>query len=267
MKITGKHIKEELARCKSCYLRNEDLRALGHLGGALKAFLSIKLPGTERSEIESLFRESFANISKMPRVLKFVPKGVPYLKGQEDKLFRYVVTLHKKVKEDLELESLAQMRERKLKIDQLLIKGQKLLDDGNLLEAQRCFREAVSNHVDEEGLFPLLAMRLMDKGHHKASLEYVKGAIETGPDNTRAYDLLFTAVDKCGEAEAGLKVIADAKKKCGAHPLVLSASARLLGMAGKWPEAQIDADKALALKPDLKEALAARENARKHLGV
>jgi len=266
MKITGKMIKEDLARCKSCYLRNEDLRALGHLGGALKAFLAVKLPGTERSEIESLFREAFANVSKMPRVLKFVPKGVPYLKGQEDKLFRYVVTLHKKVKDDLERESLEQMRERKLKIDQLILKGQKLLEEGNLLEAQRNFREAVANHVDEDGLFPLLALRLMDKGHFKASLEYVKGAIEAGPDNARAYDLLFTAVGKLGETEAGLRVIADAKKKCGAHPLVLSASARLQGMAGKWTEAQIEADKALALKPDLKEALAVRDSARKHLG-
>ncbi len=267
MKITGKHIKEELARCKSCYLRNEDLRALGHLGGALKAFLTIKLPGTERSEIESLFREAFANISKMPRVLKLIPKGVPYLKGQEEKLFRYVAALHKKVKDDLERESLEQMRERKLKIDQLIIKGQKLLDDGNLLEAQRAFREAVANHVDEEGLFPLLALKLMDKGHHKASLEYVKGAIETGPDNTRAYDLLFTAVEKCGEVEAGLRVIADAKKKCGAHPLVLSTSARLLGMTGKWAEAQIEADKALALKPTLKEALDVLKAAKKHLAA
>lgn len=267
MKITGKTIKEDLARCKSCYLRNEDLRAIGHLGGALKAFVSVKLPGTERSEVESLFREAFANVSKMPRVLKIMPKGVPYLKGQEDKLFRYAAALHKKMKEDLDRESLEQMRERKLKIDQLILKGQKLLDDANLLEAQRCFREAVANHVDEDGLFPLLALRLMDKGHYKASLEYLRGAIEVGPDNARAYDLLFTAVDKSGETEAGLKTIAEAKKKCPGHPLVLSASARLLGMAGKWTEAQAEADKALSLKPDLREALTVREDARKHLAV
>ena len=267
MKITGKSIKEDLARCKTCYQRNEDLRSLGHLGAALKAFLSVKLPITERSEVEGLFREAFANISKMDRVLKLMPKGVPYLKGQEDKLFRYVVALHKKVKEERDMESLEQMRERKLKIDQLLLKGQKLLDEGNLLEAQRNFREAVSNHVDEDGLFPLLAQRLMEKGHHKASLEYLKGAIEVGPDNARAYDLLFTAVETCGETEAGIKALAEAKKKCGNHPLLLSASAKLLGIAGKWAEALAEADKALSFSPDLAQALAVRQEAGKHLAT
>ena len=250
MKITGKTIKEDLARAKAAYLKNEDLRMLSTLAAALKGFLSINLPGTERMEVEGQLREAFSNMSKSPRVLKILPKGIPYAKGQEAKLFQYVAAVYKKVKEDLDRESLEAMRQRKLKIDQLILKGQKLLEDGNLLEAQRNFREAVSLHVDEDGLFPMLAMKLMDKGHHKASMEYLRGAIETSPANARAYDLLVTAAGKLGETDSAFKVLADAKKKTGETPGMLAASAQLTAKAGNWDEAVALAQKALAADPD-----------------
>jgi len=266
MKITAKSIKEDLARAKTCYLKNEDLRALSTLASALKGFLAVKLPGTERMSIESLFREAFSNLGKMPRVLKYLPKGLPYAKGQEEKLFQYVAALYKKVQADIERESLEEMRERKLKIDQLVGKGQKLLDEGNLLEAQRNFREAVALHVDEDGLFPMVAMKLMDKGHHKASMEYLRGAIQVSPDNARAYDLLITAAAKLGETDSGLKVLADIRKKTGDTPLIQAASAHLLAQAGQWEEAKAEAEKALAAKPELDMAVKILAKAKKRLG-
>ncbi|MFZ5425601.1 MAG: tetratricopeptide repeat protein [Thermodesulfobacteriota bacterium] len=266
MKITGKTIKEDLARSKGAYLKNEDLRCLATLASALKAFVSVKLPSMERMEIESQFREAFSNVGKIPRVMKFVPKGIPYVKGQEAKLFQYIAAVYKKVQEDIERESLEQMRERKLKIDQLVIKGQKLLDEGNLLEAQRNFREAVTLHVDEDGLYPMLALKLMDKGHHKASLEYLRGAIETSPDNPRAYDLLVTAITKLGETEPGLKVLHDARRKAGDNPLLLCASAQIKAKAGNWAEARADAEAALAARPDLTAAAKVAKAAARKLG-
>jgi tetratricopeptide (TPR) repeat protein len=266
MKITAKSIKEDLARAKTAYLKNEDLRALAGLAAALKGFLAVKLPGTDRMEIESHFREAFSNLSKMPRVLKYLPKGVPYAKGQEEKLFKFVAALYKKVQQDIERESLEEMRERKLKIDQLIGKGQKLLDDGNLLEAQRNFREAVALHVDEDGLYPLVAMKLIDKGHHKASLEYLRGAILASPNNPRAYDLLLAASDKLGEVDSGLKALSDARKKAGEIPLLLAATARLLAKDGKWAEAKADAEKALAAQPNMEQASKVLALATKRLG-
>ncbi len=266
MKISGKTIKEDLARAKAAYLKNEDLRVLATLAAALKGFVSVKLPGTERMEVEGLFRETFGNVSKIPRVLKFVPKGIPYIKGQEAKLFQYIAAVYKKVQADIERETLEQMRERKLKIDHLVMKGQKLLDEGNLLEAQRHFREAVTLHVDEGGLFPMLAMKLMDKEQFKASLEYLRGAIETSPDNARAYDLLVTSVGKLGDVEPGLKVLADARKKAGENPLMTATSAQLKAKAGRWEEAKTEAEKALASMPDLDTAKKVLAQAKAKLG-
>jgi tetratricopeptide (TPR) repeat protein len=265
MNITAKSIKEDLARSKAAYLKNEDMRAVATLASALKGFLSVKLASQDRTAVEGQFREAFSNLSKMPRVLKYLPKGVPYSKGQEEKLFKFVAALYKKIKQDIERESLEEMRERKLKIDQLIAKGQKFLDEGNLLEAQRNFREAVALHVDEDGLFPLVAMRLMDKGHHKAALEYLRGAIQASPDNSRAYDLLLAAAEKLGEVDSGLKVLSDAGKKAGSPPLLLAASAGLLAQGGKWIEAKAEAEKALATQPGLERASKILAQAARHL--
>ncbi|MFP5239290.1 MAG: tetratricopeptide repeat protein [Acidobacteriota bacterium] len=255
MNITPRSIKEELARCKAAYLKNEDLRALGCLATALKSFCAVKLGSQDRTEIEGQFREAFSNISKTPNVAKLLPKGLPYLKGQEPKLFQYVAAVFKKVKAEQDRESLDQMRERKLKIDQCILKGQKFLDEGNLLEAQRNFREAVSLRVDEDGLFPMLGTRLMEKGQYKAALEYLRGAIETSPDNPRAYDLLVVAAGKLKDIEAGLKLLGEARKKAGENPLLFCCTAQLLLRAGKLAEAGEFAKKVLAVTPDSAEAL------------
>lgn len=257
MNVTGKTIKEDLARFKAAYQKNDDLRAIGTLASALKGFCTVKLPGQEKAEVESQFREAFSSLSKIARVLKFVPKGIPYVKGEEPKLFQYVAAVYKKVQEDLERESLEEMRQRKQKIDQSICKGQKLLEAGNLLEAQRSFREAVSLRVDEDGLYPMLALKLMDKGHHKPALEYLRGALETSPENARAYDLLVTAVKKSGEIEAGLKLLGDARKKAGDTPLLLAAMAHVQLQAGQAQEAKSLAEAALAAKPGLDMALKA----------
>ncbi len=263
MTVTGKTIKEDLSRCKAAYLKNDDLRALGMLAAALKGFVSVKLPGTERAEIESQLREAFSNISKVPRVLKLAPKGLPYLKGQEPKLFQYVAAVYRKVKEEIERESLEQMRERKLRIDQCIIKGQKLLNEDNLLEAQRNFREAVSLRVDEDGLFPMLALKLMDKGHFKPSLEYLKGAIEASPDNARAFDLLVTASAKMSDPQPGLKLLDESRKKVGETPLILAATAQLKAQAGEWEAACALAGKALEASPGLDMAAKVLSKAKK----
>lgn len=263
MNITGKSIKEDLARSKAAYHKNDDLRALATLAQALKGFVSVKLPGQEKAEVETLLREAFANLGKIARVTKYAPKGVAYVKGEEPKLFQYVAALYKKVREDVERESLEEMRERKMKIDQCILKGQKLLEAGNLAEAQRSFREAVGLRVDEDGLFPMLAMKLMDKGHHKASLEYLRGALEASPENARAFDLLVTAVKKSGETQAGEKILAEVRKRQGDQPMALAAAAHLKLAAGQPGEAKTLAEQALAAQPGLDLAVKALAAVRK----
>lgn len=251
MKPTGKTIREDLGRAKAAYAKNDELRVLLCLLQALKAFVVVKPFGPERTTIEGLFREVFASLARLPHVAAIAPKGLPYAKGQEQKLAGYVAALYKKVDADIQRETLEAMRARKLRIDQFVIKGQKFLAENNLLEAQRNFRAAVEEFVDEKGLFPLITAKLLEAGHHKASLEYVKRAIEEYPDNTRAYDFLMTALGGLGDFEAGEKLLRDVQKKTGDQPLLLANLAMVLARQEKWSEVRDAADKALGLSPSL----------------
>jgi len=250
MKPTGKSIRENLARAKAAYAKNDEVRALRLVALSLKAFLSIKLFGPERTTVEGLFRELFALINKLDHVKVLAPKGIPYLKGQEPKLLSILIPLAKKVEEEINHETLEAMRQRKLHIDQCIMKGQKFLDEGNILEAQRNFRAAVDEYVDENGLFPLLASRLIDKGYHKQSLEYVKRAIDVSPDNARSYDFLMTALTGSKEWETGEKILREASKKYPDQPFILGHLAYVLAKSAKLDEAATFAEKALTYDPD-----------------
>ena len=254
MPPTGKSIREDLARAKAAYAKNDELRTVQLIAGALRAFVSVKLPGTDRLQVEGMLRESFANLGKLDHVKRYAPNGIPYAKGQEPKLAAYMASLAQKVEADIAREGLDAMRERKLRIDHAVIKGTKLLAEGNLLEAQRNYRTAVEDYVDETGLFPLIASRLIDSGHYKASLEYTRRAIEEAPGNTRAYDFLLTAAGKSKDWETAERLLLDAQSKSGGHPLLSQCLSEVEARLGRWSEAREAAGQALAADPRLAEA-------------
>lgn len=247
MNPSGKSIREDLGRAKAAYAKNDEVRFLTLLAHALKAFAAVKVFGPERITIEGLFREVMSIMTKFDHVSRIAPKGLAYVKGQEQALFVQVAALLRKVEEEIRRESLEAMRARKLRIDQFVLKAQKFLTEGNILEAQRNFRAAVDEFVDEKGLFPLIASRLIEAGYHKQSLEYVKRAIEEYPDNARAYDFLLQALSKTGEWDAGEKLLREAGKNAAEVPVYLTNLARVLAKNENWDEAVAAAQKALSL--------------------
>lgn len=267
MPPSAKTIREDLARAKAAYAKNDELRTVQLVVGALRAFVSVKLPGTDRTTIEGQLREAFANLGKLPRVLRYAPNGIPYAKGQEQKLYASLTALAQKIESDINSESLEAMRERKLRIDHAVIKGGKLLAEGNLLEAQRNFRAAVAEYVDEKGLFPLIASKLIDAGQFKASLEYVKRAVEEAPDNARAYDFLLTAAGKAEEWPLAERILLEVQQKGLAPPLLDQALAVVTARQGKWEQALSAAQRAVTADSRLTEAARVLAAATKHLAT
>lgn len=254
MPPSGKTIREDLARAKAAFAKNDELRTVQLVVMALRAFVSVKLPSSDRIMVEGLLRESFSNLGKLPQIRKFAPNGIPYVKGQEQKLCSFLIPLVQRLEEELGRENLDAMRERKLRIDHAVIKGGKLLAEGNLLEAQRNFRAAVEDYVDEKGLFPLIASRLIEAGHFKPSFEYIKRAVEESPDNARAYDFLLTAAGKAEEWPLAERILLDAQAKAGAQPLLDQTLAMVEARLGNWAEARSAAKRAVDAAPRLTEA-------------
>uniref|UniRef100_I2Q7E7 Uncharacterized protein n=1 Tax=Desulfovibrio sp. U5L TaxID=596152 RepID=I2Q7E7_9BACT len=254
MPPSGKSIREDLARAKAAFAKNDELRTVQLVVMALRAFVSVKLPSSDRIMVEGLLRESFSNLSKLPHIRKLAPNGIPYVKGQEQKLCSTLIPLAQQLEDELGRENLDAMRERKLRIDHAIIKGSKFLADGNLLEAQRNFRAAVEDYVDEKGLFPLIASRLIDAGQFKPSFEYIRRAVEESPDNARAYDFLLTAAGKAEEWSLAERILLDVQAKDPRQPLLDQTLALVEARLGHWAEARSAAKRAVDAAPRLAEA-------------
>lgn len=250
MKITPRSIKEELARSKHAYAKNEDVRCLKHIAKALYDFCMSRPVGPDKTDIEGKIREAFAEASKLEWVKKYMPKGLPYVKGQEKQIYSALLSLIKKIEFESSKEDIDAMRARKLKIDKSLILGSKFLEAGKLPEAQNHFHEAVNSYRDEHGLFPMIADRLIKAGFYKESLEYLRRAVEVAPDNPRVFDFLVTVSVKGQQQDAVDKIFESIEQSQAANAHRLAGLA-LLSLGKKNASLARDlAQQALALDPE-----------------
>ena len=71
MPPTGKSIREDLARAKAAYAKNEELRTLQLVATGLRNFVAVKLPATERTQAEGLLREG-----QHKAALEYIKRGM-----------------------------------------------------------------------------------------------------------------------------------------------------------------------------------------------
>mgnify|MGYP000871463194 CR=1 FL=1 len=245
---------EHLNRAKAAYLKGEALRPLVSVAEAVKVMAVSPIHSMDIGPVATLLRELLASLNKEERVRRHGGGGFAYVKGQEKQLYGALAGAARKLKEEMDRESLEAMRERKLKIDRAIIAGQRFLEHGNAPEAQRSFREAVELHVDEDAMFLIIPEKLQKAGCFRESLEYVKRALKMNPNERKACELAAEAYEQAKDAAAGVAFFTDLAAKGGDGPYPLLALARLGLAAKKLPEAAAALKKCLELAPDQPDA-------------
>lgn len=244
---------EHLNRAKAAYLKGEALRPLVSVAEAVKVMATHPIHSLDIAPVASLLREMLASLNKDEKVRPHAGGALAYAKGQEKQLYGALAGAARKLKEEMDRESLEAMRQRKLKIDRAIIGGQKLLEQGNVPEAQRSFREAVELHVDEDAMFLVIPEKLQKAGCFKESLEYLKRALKLNPNERKACELAAEAYAQTDPA-AGAAFFADLAGKGGDGTQPSLALARLCLAANKLPEAAAALKRCLELEPGLPDA-------------
>lgn len=245
---------EHLNRAKAAYLKGEALRPLVSVAEAVKVMATSPIHSMDIGPVATLLREMLGNLNKDEKVRPHAGgAALAYVKGQEKQLYNALAGAARKLKEEMDRESLAAMRERKLKIDRAIIAGQKLLEQGNTPEAQRSFREAVEMHVDEDAMFLIIPEKLQKAGCFKESLEYLKRALKINPNERKACELAAEAYARTDPA-AGAAFFADLAAKGGDGVQPSLALSRLNLAANKLPEAAAALKRCLELEPGLPDA-------------
>lgn len=253
-KKPAKIVEEHLSRAKAAYLKGDPLRPLLFTAEALKVLATAQIHSMEFGRIGTMLRENLANLHKMERVKKLHPDAFVYAKGKEKQVLGALVPLVKKIKDELDAESMEEMRKRKLAIDKAILSGQRMLDAGKVAEAQQGFREAVEMHVDEDAMFLIIPEKLQAAGAYGESLEYLRRALEIDPASRKACEMAGDAFEKLKDPDRGMAFFNRVKDKNGSNPHLLMGLARVQAVAKDYKAALATMAEVLGADPELVQA-------------
>ncbi len=182
--MSVKEIKENLSRAKSYAQRQDTERAVGALINALR------LLGTKAlaSDLRPVMRETVQNLGRNPTIKEIWPHPLNYQPGQEAQLLAPFAQIYKTLCQEEE-EGRDAAKSRKLRIDQTLNAGIKLLQQKRVSEADACFAEAVKNYKDEHALFGMIGKALMEVNEFRRAYPYLKRGAEVAPQNANVQAL------------------------------------------------------------------------------
>jgi predicted Zn-dependent protease len=246
---------EDLARAKIYFHRHDVLRSMLALLAGLKKFLKTQPLNTERQAVEGVMRELVLLLNRTEEVKQYSErKALSWeRKGAKRLLLEIAYTL-RAYKEASEKESIEATRERKLKMDQLLLRGQKALEFKKLPEAEEAFQEAVTLYVDEHKLFYMIGSKLMSAGFARAAIKYLQKGVEVDPDSEKACYFLAKAFASIAEFDKAEASLLKAHELFGEDADRLSLYSNILIRQKRIGEAQVAARRALDLDPGHTEA-------------
>lgn len=245
---------ENFNRAKAYFHRHDVLRAMLTMAAGLKAMAGAVVVGPEKGQAVSMIMELIQLLNRTDEVTRHLPGGLSYSRGEEKKLFVALAGVVKAVKESMDEEDEDQARERKLRLDRLLIRGRKMLEDKKFGEAEKAFAESMEYYRDENKVFAYVASMFLQAGQYKQALAYLSLAREKDPDPEDLEESLALAHEGVGELdqarEHAVKLVKASPRSADAR-MILS---RILEKGGNKAEALAQAKKALGLKPTLAQA-------------
>lgn len=186
-----KEIREHLGRVKVAYLRNDVMRALASAIMGVKGVASLSQPPTD---LKSLVREAVQLLARDNTIKQFCKGSLMYTAGQERQLLAVLANTYKALIDEQNREDQEQARARKLKLDQMLNLGTRLLAQGQVSEADHAFTEAANQYRDEHRLFAFIGKALLDADEPRRALPYLKKGLEAAPEDVMLRDLLAQAM-------------------------------------------------------------------------
>ncbi|THB67701.1 MAG: hypothetical protein D6E12_08020 [Desulfovibrio sp.] len=254
MSASAREIKEQLARARGYFHSHDVMRSILALATGMKVLVEQPVFGVARQEITTHILEVTQLLNRAEEVQLHVPQGLEYTKGADKRFLGMLIRLVKTIKEEAGKETLEQARDRKLKMDRALIRGQKQLDAGKTAEAEEAFNEAVSLYVDEHKLFVFIASKLIKAKLARQALKYLQRALKVDGDDSQAYLAMAEAQSQIGEAGKAEAILRQAETKFNDDTDVHLAFAQALELKGRLKEALVAAKKAYDAEPGMNEA-------------
>ena len=265
MDTSPKNVREHIARSKFFLQRKDLLKSLKSLGLALELLASGQTIGRERIEIDILMEEAVRLIMEQEGLSAAFPPGMAYKKGKELELSTTILRVANALETVLGRAKKEERRKQLAELDELILSGQKELDQGQPGEARKLFRRAAELCGDEPGLHADLGTRLMLAGLFSEAVEYMQKNIELAPADPRGYPPLAQCYDSLGETEKAEEIVRAALRRFGPSEALNLRLARGALERRNWGETLVNAQAALKASPTNQEGLRLAATASQHI--
>lgn len=234
-----KEVSEHLARAKGYFHRHDVARSLRALATAIKQLLdSPAIVGRDKQTVQMGILELHQLLGRTEEVQRLRPEGLPYERGKERQLLLDLLGILKLLDEEARREQETQTQTRKLRMDRLLLRAGRLLEEQKLQEALNCYEECASLHVDEDIVFTMIGRRLLDAGAAAQALPWLKRAVTTDAENVNAHAALAKTLELQGDLAEARLVLQQGLERLGPQADLLLPLAMLEEQAGDAAAAQ-----------------------------
>ncbi|BCS90054.1 hypothetical protein [Pseudodesulfovibrio sediminis] len=246
---TAKAIREDIARARSYAKKSDYLKTLECLANAIKGLAISQVFGAEKFEIHAHLDEAMRDLNKMKMIKKLFPAGLKFQKGKERAFYQTLMRLHKKLGEAMEKARVTKLRKRLMVLDDNLIKAAKLIEGDNQIEARKLYSKISEYFNDIEGINSDIGNRLAHFGLFPEAVPYLKKALESQNNDSRAYNALILSYEGMNEIEKALATIQDAMRWLGPSEGLYLRLAKLHLKKLNWGEVYNNAKAALDRNP------------------
>ncbi len=245
------HIKGLLGRGKSQLNKKEIIKGIISVCEALKIFLTSKLVGQEKIEVDYLIAEIVQIISTIPELSPYLPKDFKYIKGQERRLLQELVEVVKKIAHEMEEgdPELEQKLQAEKKKKQLLDMLQKYLLNKDALGSKNMINKILKEYGSSPDTMADLAERFYLSKDYEQTIKFCKEVLKKDPKNMKAFRILINAYRGLGKYREAEKCYKKSLGIFGEHGNIYFNLAKLYREWGKETEAKVSIQKALQLDP------------------
>lgn len=218
-------VTQNIARAKNFIKRNEVVRAIDALAGALDGFMQAKIIGKARYVVEVTILECVMELNAHQTVRTFIQTiahspsaAISYTPGEEEKLLTVLGIISKALVEKAAAKEQAAEDAVQNRKDTLFAKASELLKVGETPRAKAVLRHLGEEFGSEPGILVTIGTMLVESGFEFDAMEFFLTAIEAFPREPAPYSQLAACYMQFKEYEKGEKLYLNAIKEFGPHP-------------------------------------------------
>lgn len=221
---------------------------------AVLVMLKGGLMKSEREEFQELLENTVHILNSDKKLREDYPLIINYVRGDEKALLETLREILQELQKNVSANAKQMLAAMKKKKQETLEKGQTLINENKVSEAQKLFNKLIREFKDDTELRAEIADKFIKSGLYNEALDYLEQALANDPDAIFLYNRIGIVLRKMRDFEAAEKYYLKALQINDQDEYLYFNTGRLYYDWQKWGKMADAAEKAVAINPNFAEA-------------